>query len=48
MLWIGNVENMFVSYSYPEFDCKLKARLFDLHGPSYVFSVLYKSAFMDL
>ena len=41
---------MFVSYSYPRFDCKLNASLFDLYGPSFVSSILpvYKSAFMDL
>ena len=39
---------MFVSYSYPRFDCKLNATLFDLHGPSFVSSILYKSVFMDL
>ena len=37
---------MFVSYSYPRFDCKLNASLFDLHGPSFVSSRLYKSAFI--
>ena len=41
-------ENMFVSYSYPRFDCKLNASHYELHGPSFVSSVLYKSAFMDL
>ena len=41
---------MFVSYSYPRFDCKLNASLFNLHvhGPSFVSSILYKYAFMDL
>ena len=41
---------MFVSYSYPRFYDKLNASLFDLHGPSFVSSILYvyKSAFMDL
>ena len=39
---------MLVSYSYPRFDCKLNASLFDLHGHSFVSSILYKSAFMDL
>ena len=39
---------MFVSYSYSRFDSKLNASVFDLRGPSFVFSVLYKSAFMDL
>ena len=34
MLWIGNDENIFVSYSYPRPDFKLNASLFDLHGPS--------------
>ena len=29
---------MFVSYSYPGFDGKLTACLFDLHGPSFVSS----------
>ena len=48
MLGVGNDENMFVSYSYPRFDCKLNASLADLHGPSFVSSILYKSAFMDL
>ena len=37
MLRIGNVENVFVTYSYPRFDCKLNASLFDLHGPSLSF-----------
>ena len=41
-------KNMFVSYSYPRFDCKLNASRFDLHGPSFVSSIPYKSAFMDL
>ena len=35
---------MFVSYSYPRFDCKLNASLFYLNGPSFVSSLLYKSA----
>ena len=48
MMQIGNDKNMFVSYSYPMFDFKLNASLFDLHGPSFVFSILYKFAFMDL
>ena len=48
MLRIGNDENMFVSYSYPRFDGKLNASPFDLHGPSFVSSILYKSAYMDL
>ena len=48
MLWIDNDENMFVSYSYPRFDCKLNACLFEIHGPSFVSSVFYKSAFVDL
>ena len=48
MLGIGNDENIFVSFSYPRFDGKQNASLFDLHGPSFVFSILYKSAFMDL
>ena len=48
MLRIGNDENMFVSYSNPRFDCKLNASLFDLHGRSFVSSILYMSAFMDL
>ena len=39
---------MFVSYSYPRFDGKLNASVFDLHGLSFVSSILYKSAFMDL
>ena len=39
---------MFVSYSYPSFDCKLNASLFDLDDPSFVSSILNKSAFMDL
>ena len=39
---------MFVSYSYPRSDSKLNASHFDLHGPSVVSSILYKSAFMDL
>ena len=39
---------MFVSYSYPRFDGKLNASLFDLHGPSFVSSIVYKSTFMDL
>ena len=39
---------MFVSYSYPRFDCKLNESLFDLHGPSFVSSILYKSAFMEI
>ena len=39
---------MFVSYSHPRFDCKLNASPSDLHGPSFVSSILYKSAFMDL
>ena len=39
---------MYVSYSYLRFDCKLNVSLFDLHGPSFVSSILYKSAFMDL
>ena len=26
---------------HPRFDCKLKASLFDLHGPSFVSSILY-------
>ena len=41
---------MFVSYSYPRIDCKLNASLFDLHvhGPSFVSSILYKSAFIDI
>ena len=39
---------MFVSNLYPRFDDKQNASLFDLNGPSFVFSVLYKSAFMDL
>ena len=39
---------MFVSYSYPRFDCKLNASLVDLHGPSFISSILYKSAIMDL
>ena len=38
----------FFSYSYPRFDCKLNASLFDLHGPSFVSSILYKSTLMDL
>ena len=42
------MKTCFVSYSYPRFDCKLNASLFDLHGPSFDFSILYKSAFMDL
>ena len=37
-----------VSYSLPRFNCKFNASGFDLHGPSFVSSVLYKSAFMDL
>ena len=45
---IGNDKNMFVSYSYPRYYCKLNASLFDLHGPSFVSSILYKSGFMDL
>ena len=45
---VGNDENMFVSYSYPRFDGKVNASLFDLHGPSFVSSISYKSAFMDL
>ena len=48
MPWIGNDENLFVSYSYPRFDCKLNASLFDLHGPLFVSAILYKSAFIDL
>ena len=39
---------MFVSYSYPRYDCKLNASLFDQHDPSSVSPILYKSAFMDL
>ena len=35
---------MFVPCSYPRFDCKLNASLFDLHGLSFVFSILYQSA----
>ena len=30
------------------FDCTLNASLFDLHDPSFVSSLLYKSACMDL
>ena len=30
------------------FNCKLNAGLVYLHGPSFVSSILYKSAFMDL
>ena len=37
---------MFVSY--PRFDCKLNTSLFYLHGPTFVSSILYKSAFIDL
>ena len=49
MLRIDNDENMFVSHSYPRFDCKLNTKsLFDPHGPSFVSSILYKFAFMDL
>ena len=48
MLWIGNDENMFVLYSYPRLDGKLNASIFDLRGPSFVFSILYKSACMDI
>ena len=44
----SNDENMVVSYFHPRFDCKLNASLFDLHGPSFVSSISYKSAFMDL
>ena len=39
---------MFVSYVYPRFDFKVNASLFDLHGPPFVSSILYKSAFMDI
>ena len=39
---------MFVSYSYPRFDSKLNTSLVDLHGPSFVSAILYKSAFMEL
>ena len=42
------MRNMFVSYSYLRFDCKLNASLFDLHHPSFVSSILCKSAFLDL
>ena len=42
------MRNMFVSYSYLRFDYKLNASLSDLHGPSFVSSILCKSAFMDL
>ena len=45
---MGNDEYMFVSYSCPRFDCKLNASLVDLHGPSFVSSILYKSAFMEI
>ena len=30
------------------FDCKLNASHVDLHGSSFVSSIIYKSAFMDL
>ena len=48
MLWIGSDENMFVSYLYPRFEGKLNVSLFDLQGLSFVSSILYKSACMDL
>ena len=48
MLLTGHDENLFVSYSYPRFDCKVNVSLFDQHGSSLVSSILYKSAFMDL
>ena len=41
-------ENVFVSYSYPRFDCKVNISLIDRHGSSFFSSILYKSAFMDL
>ena len=46
MLWIGDDEDMFVSYSFFRFDGKLNANLFDLHGPSFVSAISYKTAFM--
>ena len=42
------MKNMFVSYSYLRFDCKINTSLFDLYSPSFVASILYKSVFMDL
>ena len=39
---------MFVLYSYPRFDGKLNTSLFDLHGPSFVSPILYKSSFIEL
>ena len=42
------MKTCFFSYSYSRFDCKLNASLFDLDGLSYVSSILYESAFMDL
>ena len=48
MLLIGHNENLFVSYSYPRFDCKVNVSLFDQHGSSFVSSILYKSVFMGL
>ena len=45
---ISNDENMFVSYSYLSFDGILNASLFDLYSSSFVSSILYKSAFIDL
>ena len=42
------MRNVFVSYSYLRFDIKLNASLFDLHGLSFVSSILCKLGFMDL
>ena len=36
----GYIGNMFVSYSCPRFDCKIRVSLSDLHGPSVVFQIL--------
>ena len=44
----GYDENVFVKYSYRRFNSKINVSVFDLHGPSVVSSILYKSAFMDL
>ena len=37
---IGYNENMFVSYSCLRYDCKINVSLFDLHGPSVVFTIV--------
>ena len=42
------IKTFFVAYSSPTYYCKLNPRLFDLHGPSFVSSVFYESAFMYL